>query len=107
MVDSCKSNGKNSLHFAVRQGHADIVRALLEKDSTLGRKTDKKGQTALHMAVKGNNCEVVRALLDKDAAIVMRTDKFGNTALHVATRKKRAEVFAHLPFNIIPFISNE
>ncbi|GFP96758.1 ankyrin repeat-containing protein at3g12360 [Phtheirospermum japonicum] len=36
-----------------RQGHVDIVKVLLDKDSQLARRTDKKGQTALHMAVKG------------------------------------------------------
>ncbi|PSS33467.1 Ankyrin repeat-containing protein [Actinidia chinensis var. chinensis] len=83
-----------------KQGHEDIVKALLDKDPQLARRTDKKGQTALHMAVKGVNCEVVKLLLGADAAIVMLPDKFGNTALHVATRKKRAEIvneLLHLP----------
>lgn len=71
----------------------DIVKALLEVDSQLARRTDKKGQTALHMAVKGVSCEVVKLLLEADAAVVMLPDKFGNTALHVATRKKRVEVY--------------
>lgn len=93
LLEISKSNGKNALHLAARQGHVDIVKELLDKDPQLARRTDKKGQTALHMAVKGVNSEVVQLLLGADAAIVMLPDKFGNTALHVATRKKRAEVY--------------
>ncbi|CAN1304462.1 Ankyrin repeat-containing protein ITN1 [Linum perenne] len=66
-----KSNGKNALHLAARQGYVEIVSALLERDPQLARRTDKKGQTALHMAVKGVSSEVVRLLLSVDAAIVM------------------------------------
>lgn len=91
-MDLSRSNGKNALHLAARQGHVDIVKALLNKDPQLARRTDKKGQTALHMAVKGQSCDVVKLLLEADAAIVMLPDKFGNTALHVGTRKKRVEV---------------
>lgn len=100
-MEICRSNGKNALHLAARQGHVEIVKALLDKDPQLARRTDKKGQTALHMAVKGQSTEVVKLLLDADAAIVMLPDKLGNTALHVATRKKRAEVFSLLSLNIL------
>nr|TKW20307.1 hypothetical protein SEVIR_4G077702v2 [Setaria viridis] len=92
LVEMARDNGKNALHFAARQGHVGIVKALLEKDPQLARRNDKKGQTALHMAVKGTSCDVLRALVDADPAIVMLPDKNGNTALHVATRKKQAEV---------------
>lgn len=92
MVELAKANGKNALHFAARQGHVEIAKALLDKDPQLARATDKKGQTAFNMAVKGTSSAVVQALVDADPAIVMLPDKYGNTALHVATRKKRAEV---------------
>lgn len=93
MLDIPRSNGKNALHLAARAGHVETLKTLLDKDSNLARRTDKKGQTALHMAVKGASSDVVKLLLEADAAIVMLPDKSGFTALHVATRKKRAEVF--------------
>ena len=65
-----RSNGKNALHMAARQGHVDVVKLLLGKDPQLARRTDKKGQTALHMAVKGVSCEVVKLILGADAAIL-------------------------------------
>ncbi|KAJ6743285.1 CASKIN [Salix viminalis] len=85
----CHSGG---MLQAARQGHVEVVKALLDKDPQLARRIDKKGQTALHMAVKGVSGEVVVLLLEADPAIVMLPDKFGNTALHVATRKKRAQI---------------
>lgn len=87
MIEVAQNNGKNALHLAARQGHLEIVKALLDRDPQLAQRTDKKGETALQMAVKGVSCQVVRLLLEADAAIVL-IDKFGNTALHVATRKK-------------------
>ena len=92
LLEISKSNGKNALHFAARQGHVDIANALLDKEPQLVRRTDKKGQTALHMAVKGHSWEVVKVLVNADTSLVKLPDKFGNLALHVATRKKRTEV---------------
>ncbi|KAI3746316.1 hypothetical protein L6452_08744 [Arctium lappa] len=86
------TNPTQSSQPAARSGHVEIVKALLDKDPLLTRKTDKKRQTALHMAVKGVRSEVVKLLLEADAAIVMLPDKSGFTALHIATRKKRAEL---------------
>ncbi|KAL9828451.1 Ankyrin repeat-containing protein ITN1 [Arabidopsis thaliana] len=92
LLEISRSNNKNALHLAARQGHVEVIKALLSKDPQLARRIDKKGQTALHMAVKGQSSEVVKLLLDADPAIVMQPDKSCNTALHVATRKKRAEI---------------
>ncbi|KAL5546472.1 hypothetical protein UlMin_006159 [Ulmus minor] len=74
MLEISRSNGKNALHLAARQGHVDIVRRLLEKDPQLASRTDKKGQTVLHMVGKGVNCQVVKLILNADAAIVMLPD---------------------------------
>ncbi|KAJ8528948.1 hypothetical protein K7X08_035766 [Anisodus acutangulus] len=81
LLEISRSNGKNVLHLAARQGHGYC---------------SSKGQTALHMAVKGVNCDVVKLLLQADPAIVMLPDKFGNTALHIATWKKRSEIVHEL-----------
>ena len=98
LLELTRSNGKNALHFAVRQGHLEIVQTLLQMDpkDSLAKKADKKGQTSLHLAAKGRSAEVVKLLLHSVSAIVMLPDKKGNTALHVATRKKRVEVLFFL-----------
>nr|GMD53801.1 ankyrin repeat-containing protein ITN1 [Ipomoea batatas] len=77
LVEISRSNGKNALHLAARQGHVDILKALcLTKIHNLARRTDKKGQTALHMAVKGVNCEVVKCEreAEKDTGEVLEFD---------------------------------
>jgi ankyrin repeat protein len=86
-----KSNGKTALHSAARNGHVEVVRALLTMDPGIATRIDKKGQTALHMAVKGQNIEVVEELIVADPSAVNRIDTKGNTPLHIATRKGRAQ----------------
>ncbi|KAK9290492.1 hypothetical protein L1049_008662 [Liquidambar formosana] len=79
-----------------RNGHLGVVKALLDKESGIAMRTDKKGQTALHMAVKGQNIEVVAELIKSDPSRINIVDTKGNTALHIATRKGRAQIVKKL-----------
>lgn len=73
-------------------GRAEVVKSILNKDPSIGFRTDKKGQTTFHMAVKGTNVDVVLELLKPDPSIINFEDSKGNTALHIAARKGRPEV---------------
>jgi ankyrin repeat protein len=88
-----KSNGKTALHSAARNGHLEILKALLSKEPGLVIKIDKKGQTALHMAVKGQTVELVEELIMSEPSLMNMVDNKGNSALHIAVRKGRDQVF--------------
>ena len=85
------------MHSAARNGHVEVVQALLTMEPGISTRIDQKGQTALHMAVKGQNIEVVEELVVAEPSSVNRIDTKGNTPLHIATRKGRARANS-LPF---------
>jgi len=78
-----------SLHVAVQNGHADAVRALLERGADVHSIGDG-GRTPLHMAAVLGCAEPVKALLDGGAA-VNATDYGGNAPLHLAAAFGHAE----------------
>ncbi|KAJ6316412.1 hypothetical protein OIU78_019658 [Salix suchowensis] len=91
-----KSNGKTALHSAARNGHLEILKALLSMEPGLANKIDQKGQTALHMAVKGQNVELVQELIKADPSLTNMVDNQGNSALHIASRKGRDQIVRKL-----------
>lgn len=75
-------DGRTSLHFAVREGHDQIVDLLITRGANVDV-PDKYGQTPLHWAAKEGHDKTVRLLLDAGAA-VKQQDNAGRTALHCA-----------------------
>lgn len=72
--------GLTALMLAARDGQAECVRFLMERES--GQKS-ASGYTALMLAVLNNHPQCVEILLEKEAGI---KDKNGNTALMLAVK---------------------
>ncbi|OJD11648.1 hypothetical protein AJ78_07618 [Emergomyces pasteurianus Ep9510] len=79
------SEGKMALHLSAENGHANIVRCLLEFGSEIDRR-DKSGATALHYAARTGNVDVITSLLERGADGNI-TDLQGRTALHIAAER--------------------
>ncbi|VDP06875.1 unnamed protein product [Schistosoma margrebowiei] len=58
----------NALHLASKEGHAEVVRELIERGAKPNTAT-KKGNTALHIASLAGQFEVVKLLLDAGAEV--------------------------------------
>ncbi|MGM0674781.1 MAG: ankyrin repeat domain-containing protein [Spirochaetota bacterium] len=71
---------RTPLHWAAYNGHADIVRSLIDNGADV-EATDILGRTPLHVAV--DHPEVVEVLLEHGAAVDAR-DSLSNTPLHRA-----------------------
>jgi ankyrin repeat protein len=89
-------SGQTALHLAANNGHAEVVRALLEHAPDPGglvTATDRPGGfTPLHLAAELGHEEVAKALLegapDRTLPLSRRVDKWcGFTALHLAAYK--------------------
>ncbi|KKZ64923.1 hypothetical protein EMCG_09157 [[Emmonsia] crescens] len=81
----CDSEGKMALHLSAENGHANIVRCLLEFGSEIDRR-DRSGATALHYAAGTGNVDVITILVARGADGNI-TDIHGRTALHIAAER--------------------
>ncbi|MBS4168460.1 ankyrin repeat domain-containing protein [Parachlamydia sp. AcF125] len=84
-LDSCQNN---ALHHACQspKDSGDIVKLLLQYDSTLIEAKNRDGQTPLHLAAFKGNSKSVEYLLNQiaDQSELDLQDKEGNTSLHLA-----------------------
>ncbi|XP_064156928.1 E3 ubiquitin-protein ligase MIB2 isoform X4 [Anguilla rostrata] len=85
-----KNQGKTALQVAAHQGHMEVVKVLLQANSSIEVK-DEDGDTALHYTAFGNQPEIARLLLSKGANVNLLNNSLC-TALHIAVNKGFAEV---------------
>ena len=83
------------LHIALRTGHTDISRLLLDCCDDVDVR-DPEDQTALHLAMEGGFLDVIRTLLKRNANINAR-DNRGRTPLF------RAITWIDVPVGLEPF----
>ena len=85
--------GQTSLHLAVENRHASVLRILLEQDSVDANKGDNEGKTPLHAAAKLGHDDMVKVLLGHDGTNVNKgRNSDGQTPLHVASENGHLEV---------------
>ena len=70
-VESVDKDGKTALHRAAQNGHAEIVRILLEAKAKM-EATNGDGRTPLHWAAYWGSTEIVKVLLDAKANLEVR-----------------------------------
>ncbi|UPL04194.1 hypothetical protein LCI18_015128 [Fusarium solani-melongenae] len=83
--------GETPLMYAVRLGHADQVKALIDAGAVVNIKS-KNGRSVLSIAA---NTEIADLLISAGAN-VHATDEDGTTALHRAARNNRTEIIEKL-----------
>ena len=105
--DSIDNNGKMALHYAVENGHVEVIRILLEGKADVDW-PDNKSNRPLHIAVENGHVEVIRILLEGKAEVYCY-DKKGNMPLHYAVQNKNPQVFKALLPAIVEFdkVNNE
>jgi ankyrin repeat protein len=80
------SVGETVLHWAIRRGHAVIVKLLIEIGVDVDAVLTESGETALHYACRYGQPAVVKLLIEKGANMAAVTLS-GETALHLARIK--------------------
>jgi cytohesin len=94
LVKSREEYKLTPLHRAAAAGHADVVRALLDRSAQVDAR-DYGGGTALHAAAAGGHVDAAAALLDRGAD-PSAPDEEGLTPLHLAARNGRSATAALL-----------
>ncbi|XP_056096414.1 E3 ubiquitin-protein ligase MIB2 isoform X3 [Rhinichthys klamathensis goyatoka] len=85
-----KNQGKTALQVAAHQGHVEVVKVLLQANSSIEAK-DEDGDAALHYTAFGNQAEIARLLLSKGAGVNLLNNSMC-TALHIAVNKGFTDV---------------
>ena len=86
---------RGALHFAVANGNARAVRALLRAGSDPESVLDKAGNTALHVAAQNGQSVLVDLLLDAGADPNV-VNGINDTPLHVGAANGHADVVTAL-----------
>ncbi|PON63893.1 Transmembrane protein [Parasponia andersonii] len=73
-----------ALHEAVKNGHIDIVRFLIEKDSVLASLTNNAGESPLFLALDRKFSEIALFILEKTFPICSFSGRNGMTVMHAA-----------------------
>lgn len=81
-----------ALHWATANGHASLLRKLLNEDGVEPDKKDTRGRTALSHAAERGAVGTVKALLDSQKVDIDSRDEAGATPLWWAVRSERERV---------------
>ena len=85
-IDDPDSNGRSSLHWAVRNGHVAIMNLLIQAGAD-PRKPDRDGWTCMHYACRYRRPDCVKILLASKhgSVLVSAKEALGATPLHVCS----------------------
>ena len=89
-ADATTRSGSTALHFAAREGHAEVARVLVDAGADLDGK-GRGGQSALYWVARGGHVDVVRVLVEAGADVDAET-QYGLTALRAAHSRNHREV---------------
>ena len=87
--------GMSALHISAREGHCDVMSAIIKKFPYTCELLDNRGRTALHLAAESGRKRAVKILLSSLAFhdLINEQEKDeGNTAMHLAAIKRRYKV---------------
>jgi ankyrin repeat protein len=81
-----------ALHWALQNGHVEVVRLLLVRQDVELNQAFARGATALYIASQKGHVDVVRLLLSREGVEVNKTTQGGFTALMIASQNGHVEV---------------
>jgi ankyrin repeat protein len=94
-VNSFDNYGTTALDLASKNGHTDVVKALIKHGANVNNKSDRYLNTALHLATLEKHTETVKALIS-NGALTNTKNQSGNTPLHLATKNSDTESMKEL-----------
>jgi ankyrin repeat protein len=98
--DGDRSNGRNGLWWAAKEGHTAVVKYLLGSDALvnyqLHEQAERAGTSALHMAAAHGRNECITVLVQGGADVALTEWKAGNTALHISAAEGHEEAVRRL-----------
>ena len=96
IMESVDSDGDTSLHYAVLNGHVQIVRYYLKDSQMVPDIEGKWKRSPLHIASQLGYLEVVKCLTDEFVCDPLCVDVVNATPLHYASQGGHLDVIKHL-----------
>ena len=93
-VNAKDEDERTALHYAVKGGHLETLKYLVEKGAEVNAR-DTKRKTALHYAAQGGHLEPLKYLVGKGAEVDAQNKK-GETGLHYAAQGGHLEALKYL-----------
>jgi len=90
----------SAIHYACRSGHINIVKYLLEQDSTIINDLDDELWTPLHYACCNGHLNIVKLLLEYNADVNLRDSYLSQTPIEFAMYKQFEDIVYLLDPNI-------
>uniref|UniRef100_A0A915ADP6 Ankyrin repeat and sterile alpha motif domain-containing protein 1B n=1 Tax=Parascaris univalens TaxID=6257 RepID=A0A915ADP6_PARUN len=94
MVDP--SNGYTVLHLAALQGHAEVIKILLDVDSNMLNAKDRRGCLPVHLAAWNGHVEAVQVLIDAEPDSVDAVNNAKESPLHLSAQHGHGKVVTAL-----------
>jgi ankyrin repeat protein len=88
------ATGRTALAYAAQNGHAEIVKLLLENGSQIDN-GDRWGNTPLHLAIFSGHLEIVKILVTHNTNVNCQ-NSFSETPLFIAKTRGRGEIVKYL-----------
>ncbi|KAJ3657643.1 hypothetical protein Zmor_009430 [Zophobas morio] len=90
-VNAATKYGRTPLYFAVKNGHEEVVKYLVDEAHANVNKKAWNGLGPLELAIKQGNVNMVRFFLEKTVD-VDSTDGYGMKPLHLAAKQSNLEI---------------
>jgi hypothetical protein len=90
----------SAIHYACRSGHINIVKYLLEQDSTIINDLDAEHWTPLHYACNNGHKNIVQLLLEYNANVNIKDNYLSQTPIQFAMYKQFEEIVYLLDPNV-------
>jgi ankyrin repeat protein len=90
----------SAIHYACRSGHLNIVKYLLQQDSTIINQLDAEDWTPLHYACNNGHLNIVKLLLEYNANVNLKDNYLFQTPIQFAMYKQFEDIVYLLDPNI-------
>jgi ankyrin repeat protein len=97
VLEETNSQGRGAVHYAVQEGHEELLHFLLSQGAPANNREDSDGRTPLMVGAEVGEVGAVKMLLQHlGSKVLEETDERGQTALHLAAKNGMEEVVGFL-----------
>lgn len=92
LLHAKNGGGWNSIQYATKNGHLDIVKFLLENGVDVKNKSKKIGKNCLHTACEFGRYMICEYILSKAPKLITDTDSYGQHAGHYVAKNGHTDI---------------